>query len=340
MTIRTCARTFSVAAALLLASHMTAVAADTVRVAAEGAVIRAEPNTRSPVVLAVSGGTVLEVTGRSGDWYRVLAPPDRQGTRVAGYILARQVAAGPAAGRGAPAGPSQKAGVSPAGPAAAKKPSRFTVRGFGIAEYERFQAWRSFDAIFGNSMGVLAGGGVELSIGTQMFVQGRAEYSRRNGERAFVFEGEVFRLGLRETVTLIPVDVTVGYRFATRTPWTPYVGGGIGLLRYAEDGQYGAESVRDNHLSYHAAGGLEFPVAKWLAVAGEVQYRTVPKVLGPDGIGAEFGESNLGGVSACVKVLFGRQPPRKVLPPKPAPTPPRPAPPKGKGGAAAGQSRE
>ncbi len=328
------------AAALLLASETTAVAAESVRVAAAGAVIRAEPNARSAVVLTVSRGTVLEVIGRSGDWYRVLAPPDPQGTRVAGYILARQVAAEPAAGRGAPGLPPQKTDAAPVGPAAAKKPSRFTVRGFGVVEYERFQAWRSFDAIFGTSMGVLAGGGVELSMGTQVFVQGRAEYFRRTGERAFVFEGEVFRLGLRETVTLIPVDVTVGYRFSTRTPWTPYVGGGLGLLRYAEEGQYGAESVRDTHLSYHAAGGLEFPVTKWLAVAGEVQYRAVPKVLGSEGIGGEFGESNLGGVSACVKVLFGRQPPRKVRPPKPAPAPPRPALPKGKGDAAGGQSRE
>ena len=148
------------------------------------------------------------------------------------------------------------------------------------------------------------------------------------GERVFVFEGEVFPLGLTDTVTLIPIDVTAGYRFATRTRLTPYVAGGVGLLRYSEEAESSTEIDSEDFLSLHAAGGVEYPLTKWLAVAGEVQYRAVRKALGSEGVGNEFGESDLGGISVCVKVLFGRQPPRKVLPPKPAAQPPKPVAPK------------
>ena len=155
------------AAVLLLAAGTTLAEAETVRVTAARGLMRAEPNVKSPVVLTVPAGTVLDVTGKSGEWCRVLAPPDRQGTRVAGYILAGQVAAESPTGRGTAGTRPQKPGAKPQA-AAAKKPSRFTFRGFGVVEYERFNASRSFDAVFGRPMGLQLGGGVEMSIGSQV----------------------------------------------------------------------------------------------------------------------------------------------------------------------------
>jgi hypothetical protein len=41
-------------------------------------------------------------------------------------------------------------------------------------------------------------------------------------------------------------------------------------------------------------------------VAVEIQYTSVPNSIGAGGASAEFGESNLGGLQARVKLLVGR----------------------------------
>jgi opacity protein-like surface antigen len=257
---------------------------------------------------------------------RVLLPPDKQGTRLAGYIQASLVRAEPAAGAGVtaaqPSAPKPgQAGTKPV-TAAPKKPSRYTFRGFGVAEYEFFQAHNSFDAIFGSSTGLLYGGGVEMSAGPMWFVQGRLSYLSKQGERAFVHDGEVSRLGIAETVTIMPIDVTVGYRLGSQPGFMPYVAGGLGSLTYNEESASAdaSDNSKGTFLSYHVAGGVEVPlVKKWFSVAGEVQYRGVPGALGSAGVSKEFGETDLGGVSACVKFLIGPQPPRKPrLPTRPA----------------------
>lgn len=312
------------AIAVILATSAHAWAADTVRVTAAHGSIRAEPNAKSAIVMTVSKGAVLEVTAKTGEWYRVLAPSDRQGIRLAGYILARQVTVEAPSGRGAAASAPQKPAATKPPARPAKKPSRFTLRGFGSVEYEFFQAAKSFDAVFCDSKAVLFGAGGEVSIGPQLFVQGRVARVRKVGERAFVFGGEVFRLGIDDTVTLTPIDVSVGYRIAAQPRFRPYVAGGLGVLRYAEESEFATGTDQDSFLSYHVAGGVEVPITKWLAVAGEVQYRTVPNAIGSEGVGKEFSETNLGGTSVCVKFLVGRQPPRPIRPAKPPARPPRP----------------
>jgi opacity protein-like surface antigen len=303
-----------------------AAAADFVRVTATRGPIRSEASAASQLITTVPRGTLLEVVARSGEWYRVRLPADKEGRRIEGFIQAGLVTAESAGGPAKPAAPGTKPAVG-----AAKKPSRFTLRGFATVEYEFFHARQSFDAIFERSTGVPYGGGAELSTGPAFFVQGRITRFSQGGQRAFVHNGEVSRLGIRQTVSMTPIDAALGYRLPWQPGFTPYVTGGIGALLYRDESAEAddSENTRGTFAAYHVGAGVEVPLVKrWLSVAGEVQYRSVPGALGDDGVSRAFGDTNLGGVSVCVKFLVGRQPPRKVRPPKPITKPPTPPAPK------------
>ncbi len=337
MRMRREAASIAVAAALVTWS-LSALAAGSgyVRVTAARGPIRAEASAKSALVTSVPKGTRLEVVEKVGDWYRVLAPPDSHGTRLAGFIQASLVAEEPPDAAATTPSPGTKPGQAatkkPAAPP--KKPSQYSFRGFGSLEFEYFQAHQSFDAIFSSSTGFLYGGGAEVSIGPQWFVQGRVSHMSKTGERAFVYNGEVSHLGIADTVSMTPFDVSVGYRVASKSPVTPYVAGGAGFLSYTETSASAdsTDNTSGTFASYHVAGGVEVPIVrKWLSIAGEVQYRSVPGAIGKEGISKDLNESNLGGLSACVKILIGPQPRRPARPPKPAAPPPKPPAPKKSG---------
>jgi hypothetical protein len=150
---------------------------------------------------------------------------------------------------------------------------------------------------------VLNGGGIELQLPHRLFAGLHVSRFRKDGERVFVFEGETFPLGISTTVAVTPIEVTGGYRFVNpRRRWTPYAGGGAGVYRYAED------DVGESHRSLHVLGGAELRMARWLHVAGEVQWTTVPDALGqdPNSVSGEFGESDLGGTTVRIKIVVGR----------------------------------
>lgn len=88
----------------------------------------------------------------------------------------------------------------------------------------------------------------------------------------------------------------------------PYVGGGIGIVKYKETSEFAGagDNVDDSFTSYHALGGLEIPLWKWLGAAVEANYRWVPDALGKGGASQEFGEEDLGGPSVRFKLTIGR----------------------------------
>ncbi len=119
----------------------------------------------------------------------------------------------------------------------------------------------------------------------------------------------MFRLGIPDTITMDPWQVVGGYRFAAQNNVVPYVGGGFGSLPFP--GDVGFRGLRakpsdERFTSYHAVAGAEYAVKKWLWMAGELRYTSVPDAIGAPGIAGEFDESNLGGVGVAVKVLVGR----------------------------------
>ena len=185
------------------------------------------------------------------------------------------------------------------------------VHGFFDVGAMRFSASDSFDAVFGSPVGVVFGGGGGVVLPQKIFIDVRASRFKKDGQRVFVNDGEVFPLGITNTVTIRPVEVSAGYRFGRAADSVrPYAGGGISWYRYEETDQFAAsdDSVDDTFNGFHFLGGAEFRVSKWLGVAGEAAWASVPDALGQDsnGVGTAFDETDLGGVTFRAKVVIGR----------------------------------
>jgi opacity protein-like surface antigen len=186
----------------------------------------------------------------------------------------------------------------------------FSIRGFADAGVRTFTATKSFEAILGQSFGPVFGGGIGIVERHGVFGELRASRFQRTGKRAFVFAGEVFSLDVDDTIAVTPLEVTGGYRFDRGWSFVPYGGAGAGWHRLEESSPSSAsdEDVRDTFMGYHVLGGAEFRLSRWIAAAGEAQWTSVPDAFGqdPNSVARAFGESNLGGLSARVKIIIGR----------------------------------
>jgi hypothetical protein len=272
--------------------------------------IRANPNPRGTVLLEAPEGTVLEVLGREFDWYKVTIPPGlrpRTTSPATGYIQVQRVkpVADPAGGAAKPGG-AQPAAQRAAQGGTAGTPLR--VRLFGTVMYETFAAADSFEALYGSASAPLFGGGVDVSIGKWLFVQADVTFVQRTGERVFVFNGEAFPLGIRQEMSLTPIGITLGYRRAGVTRMTPYAGGGVLAAFYSEESELGDTdaNVSETGWGWQGVAGVEFRLSRAFSAAVEGGYRSIPGILGEDGVSKEFGEKDLGGFTFGVKVMIGR----------------------------------
>jgi opacity protein-like surface antigen len=187
----------------------------------------------------------------------------------------------------------------------------FGARGFFDVGAVTFTASQSFETILGTRTGTIFGGGGEVVLPVGIFAGVRASKFQKTGERAFVFEGETFPLGIETTIRIRPFEISGGYRFGSLDRRVvPYAGGGIGWHRYEETSEFAEddENVDETFRGYHLLGGAELRVARWFAVAGEFQWTTVQDALGqdPNGVSAAFGETDLGGTAFRVRFVIGR----------------------------------
>jgi opacity protein-like surface antigen len=270
----------------------------------------------STVLAVVKAGTVLRAVAREDRWIEVLVPPKQGGKGNTGFVLAAHVEHV----AGTPDIPLRQArradsvwdasGEPRPGQARvpAPPPPRIGVRGFGVGSYGLFRAEDSFEAIFDSAWQPFYGGGGQVVIFDKLFVEGSFEQFKKTGQRVVVSDDEVFPLGIEDRVTINPITVTAGYRFRSSATVVSYAGGGVGSYRLRETSEFAdpSENVDERHTSYHALGGVEVAVSKWVYTAFEVQYASVPDALGIPGVSGEFGETNLGGLSFRVKLLVGR----------------------------------
>ena len=222
---------------------------------------------------------------------------------VVAIALTIAAAAPDASAQGAAA--QRRPPVPPAPPSPA-----VSVRGFGDVGGTVFTASNSFEAILGSASGVIYGGGAEVVLRQGWFFSGRVARFTNDGQRVFVSNGEVFELGIDTTITITPIEFTGGYRFtAPRRRLIPYIGGGVGMYGYREESEFATtdEDGDDSFTSYHLLAGAEYRIARWFGVAGEVQWATVPDAIGqePSSVGSAFDETDLGGTTFRVKVVFG-----------------------------------
>jgi outer membrane protein W len=176
----------------------------------------------------------------------------------------------------------------------------FTHLGYG-----RFLAQHSFDAVLGSHAGPFFGAGAEYRWRSGLTVGADAERFEHSGERIFVTDDKVvFKLGVKETVTLVPVTIAVGYH-PGRKAWSPYMTAGIGLYLFSEKSPVAedAENVKDQFTSYRGAVGVEWKSRQHVGAAFEVQYSSVPNSL--KGLTSDvFNEHDLGGIQTRVKIVF------------------------------------
>lgn len=260
----------------------------------------------SRVIAVLPEGVLLDALSRDAQWIVVRLPEKYAGTGGAiGYVFEGHVSmvSGPPLPARAPASriTADRASVQ-----TQARASRFGVRGYGTGAYTWFAAKDSFNAVLEQSGGVFYGGGGQVVIGP-LFVDVGVERFAASGQRAFVLDGEVFRLGIPDRVTMTPVTVVAGYRFRERDRMIPYVGGGIGSLKFEETSDFAdaGENVSERFTSYHAVGGVEYGLRRWVWLAGEFRYTAVPDALGAPGISADFEEDDLGGLSVAFKVMVG-----------------------------------
>jgi hypothetical protein len=195
-------------------------------------------------------------------------------------------------------------------------PSRSVeIGGYAMAGLMNFTAADSFEVIFGRPSGPIFGGGARIGLPVRaafggVFVDVGAWRFRDEGERVFVFGGEEFALNIPVEITITPVELSAGWQFRfRRAPRVrPYVAGGFSSYGYRETSPFNtpAEDVDDRFSGYHLYGGGEYKITRWLGVAGELNWTTIPDALGIGGVSAEFDESDLGGASFRFKITIGR----------------------------------
>jgi opacity protein-like surface antigen len=269
----------------------------------------------SLVLAVVEKGAVLQAVAREAQWIEVVVPDRAGGKGNTGFIYAGHVERV----EGTPEVPVRPARATeskwePVGAGAAQPRSTpvvrptVGVRAFGSFSYMYFQATDSFEAILGEAGQPFFGGGAEVVLWDRLFIAASIERMQQTGERVIVFEDEVFPLGIDDEITITPFTVTAGYRFRSTDRIVPYVGGGIGSYQFREESEFADPdgNVDERFTSYRALLGVEYTAAKWLFASFEVQYTAVPDALGAPGVSAHFDESNLGGVSAYVKLAVGR----------------------------------
>lgn len=195
--------------------------------------------------------------------------------------------------------------------AGAARASAQEIGGYAMAGRITFTSADSFDAIVGSPSGPLAGGGIRVGLPLGgLFVDVGAWRFRADGERVFVNGADVFPLGIPVTIAVTPVEVSAGWQFRLRRlpRFRPYVAAGVTSMSYRETSQFAtaSENVEERFSGYHLLGGAEFRLARWLGVAGEAAWTTVPDAIGEQGVSAAFNETDLGGTSLRLKITVGR----------------------------------
>jgi Outer membrane protein beta-barrel domain len=184
---------------------------------------------------------------------------------------------------------------------------------YGVIDSDSIAASKSFKATLGTSRLTAFGGGGEVDIFRNLFVRATVTTTKKTGTRVFVDTTQsvpqVYSLHIPLTLTLTPVEVGGGLRFpigSSKTSITPYGGASFLSVGYQETSEHAdaSENTNQSFKGWAGFGGVEIGLLKWLAVAAEAQYRSVPNAIGAGGVSQDFNEKNIGGFTARVTIGF------------------------------------
>ena len=276
-------------ASLVLSSPAAAQTGATFVVAGPAAIQEA-PRGDGVTLGVVAPGTVVEVLDHHETWYLVSAPASHAGvvSMQRGWISVESL-------------------QLPNGRMATARTGHFMVRGYGQAGGTLFSASQSFDAIVGDGLNTVFGGGGQLVFPNGVFAQVGLDRFNKTGTRALVSGSQVFTLEIPNRLTITSVLVSAGFRAESSHRIATYFGGGAGWHTLDESSPTvpGAEPLNKRSVGYHVLGGAEFPILGWAWIGGEIQWATVPDALGTTGVSAVYGEKDLGGTTFRLKVILG-----------------------------------
>ncbi len=193
---------------------------------------------------------------------------------------------------------------------ASSSPSKIGVHAFGHFEWQKMTAKKTFDAVTGKTSLTGLGGGIEVRrLWQRLFARVSLSRMSKTGERVFVFDNEVFPLGIPLELKMTPIEATVGWRSAPSRSRgiVSYLGGGFLSMKYEESsaGDAAGEGVDETYSGIVLFGGVEVPVWRLVSTAAEIGWRKV-NVPDPGGTLEAFGEKGLGGLTMRVMVSIGR----------------------------------
>jgi opacity protein-like surface antigen len=272
--------------------------------------------TRTPL-RTLQPGVTATVERVQGEWVQITFNDAQLGRRT-GWIQLKYVTLSPAPPPSPPTVPPETTPPPTGKPSAQarrtappRRPPKPSVRGFGTFGFDKMSAEESFKAVTGSDTTLSYGGGVQgINLWKGLFAEVNIEHTTEDGERVFVFNQEVFPLGIPLKIKMTPIDVVAGWRAAVggRHPYASYVGGGVTFVSYKETADFAVsgDDVDEQKTGFVALFGVEASLSKWIHLRGEGRYRRVTDILGNGGASAAFDENDLGGFGFGVKVAFGR----------------------------------
>lgn len=200
---------------------------------------------------------------------------------------------------------------TPARPPVRPRRAPLGLRAYGFSDSTQMTAADTFIGVLGSKTTTGVGGGVEvLRLWEGLFARVNYSQSSAEGVRSVVFDGEVIPLGIPMRIKLNPLEAGAGWRadLGRRAIVGVYGGGSLVRMRYRQTSDFAetGEDVDETFNGFSAYGGADVTIARWLMIGAEGQYRTVPNGLGQDGISAELGDTDLGGLTFRVMVGIRR----------------------------------
>src|SRR5262249_32644992 len=136
-------------------------------------------------------------------------------------------------------------------------PPSVGIRAFGVVDTDALTAHQSFDAVLGTSRLTAFGGGADvLNIWKTVFVRAALSHTNKSGNRAFAVNGQVVSLNIPIKVSMTPVEIGGGWRFASSrsSHVVPYAGGGVLIQTYSEKSNFAGsgDDVSQTNTGYTA----------------------------------------------------------------------------------------
>ncbi len=187
-------------------------------------------------------------------------------------------------------------------------PHAVTARFFADAGFDLLHAVDSLHAIFDRNSAGSFGGGLRVVLPRGLFADVRAGRFQMTGERTFLFEGRSYPLGVADTLTVIPIQVSLAVRAGRPgARAVPYMGAGAGWYRAREQSAFSdaSETAERTTPGIHLMGGADVRLWTRFGLGGEVDWSHVPDGLAGTGVATSLQDTNLGGVSVRMRVLVG-----------------------------------